>query len=381
MDKVTINCYFNMNPPPNDLEFTPRLTKVNGRLFITYDHKGISKSEKVAIFNMSAFSINLDDFFNSSWFNLDKAKVIHLGSWHSSMDYVVVQGNLKDLGSLLLKEYNYLRFLSFQGMSGIDKLPQSIYKLSNLKVLDLKACQDLRRLFDHGIESLKELMCLDLSECYLLEEIPKYITSLEKLRVLKGFKINDESDSESKDVKHYVTFQDLSRMKNLIKLSIRTRKMEFPTNKDVHTLRQMNQLKKLQITWVQSASRTIDVDKQTNREVFDEEFPSSLEKLQLVAAPEMIISRLLQLISNSPKNKLKKLYIIGGGIWKIDPNECCFPQVRNVRLRRLPKLHNNWDDFRFLFPKLTSLEMFECPNLIFFPCDENGFWEASESHW
>lgn len=60
--------------------------------------------------------------------------------------------------------------------------------------------------------------------------------------------------------------------------------MEFPTNKDVHILRQMNQLKKLQIKWVQSASRAINVDKQTNREVFDEEFPSSLEKLQLVAA-------------------------------------------------------------------------------------------------
>lgn len=55
-----------------------------------------------------------------------------------------------------------LRLLSLQGISRINKLPDSIRKLKNLSILDLKACHNLEALPD-GIASLKKLLHFNIS--------------------------------------------------------------------------------------------------------------------------------------------------------------------------------------------------------------------------
>jgi Leucine-rich repeat (LRR) protein len=75
-----------------------------------------------------------------------------------------------------------------------------------------------------GIGSLKNLTHLDISECYLLDYIPKKIRLLSKLRVLKGFVIGKEIEHPSKDFpsEKSCTLADLSGLKELRKLSIYT---------------------------------------------------------------------------------------------------------------------------------------------------------------
>ena len=69
-------------------------------------------------------------------------------------------------------------------------------KLTNLKILNLKACHNLEALPD-GIALLKKLLHLDISEWHLLDGMPKGLASLSELQVHKGFIIgNVESNRD-----------------------------------------------------------------------------------------------------------------------------------------------------------------------------------------
>uniref|UniRef100_A0A803KTD2 Disease resistance R13L4/SHOC-2-like LRR domain-containing protein n=1 Tax=Chenopodium quinoa TaxID=63459 RepID=A0A803KTD2_CHEQI len=317
------------------------------------------------------------------WLNkMKNVKVLHLGSWvRDPKNYIVVE----DIETLKgLKNMGQLTCLSLQGISGIVELPESVYKLDNLKILDLRACPNLESLSE-GIESLKQLTHLDLSECYLLDHVPNGISSLTKLQVLKGFVINPEDDPQQavdngngkinnnkmkKKVSSMATFSDLSNLKELVKLTIRTRRMKFPTIQDFDTLLAMDKLKTLGILWVRSSSAVV-CPTPTRR------FPKSLEKLELQAAPKDTLSSLLRCICKDKESSLQKLYIRGGqvldlGMVSMEMHSFC--NVHTVRLRYLPELTIHWGEFRKFFPKLTRLQVWRCPNLIAFPCDENGLW-------
>uniref|UniRef100_A0A803LM91 Uncharacterized protein n=1 Tax=Chenopodium quinoa TaxID=63459 RepID=A0A803LM91_CHEQI len=221
---------------------------------------------------------------------------------------------------LLNKEKNVkLTCLSLQGISGIVELPELVYKLDNLKILDLRACPNLESL-SKGIESLKQLTHLDLSECYLLDHVPNGISSLTKLQVLKGFVINPEDDPQQavdngngkinnnkmkKKASSMATFSDLSNLKELVKLTIRTRRMKFPTIQDFDTLLAMDKLETLGVLWVRSSSAVVCATP-TRR------FPKSLTKLELQAAPKDTLSSLLRCICKDKESSLQKLYIRGG---------------------------------------------------------------------
>lgn len=332
--------------------------------------------DRLAAINTSAYTLNAKIF--DRLFKMKKAKVVHLGSWHPDMDYVVVEDIIiKVLNEL--KNLKEIRFLSLQGISRLQVLPNSIYSLSKLKILDLRACQDLADL-PKGIESLQQLTHLDLSQCYELHNIPKGITSLVNLTVLKGFVVDPDSDHSHTRFRKYkkrlaanCQFSELSKLGKLAKLTVRTRMANFPATHDLEGLCEMQELKKLRITWVCGTTTSQEAD--PSKVYTLRRFPLALQKLDLRATPEAIASRLLGLIGNRSHNQLKKLYIRGGGLWKLDLQKYCFPNVEVVRLRFLPKLHMNWYEFKPCFPKLTRLEIFRCPHLIFFPCDVNGIWE------
>ncbi|XP_021757926.1 uncharacterized protein LOC110722962 [Chenopodium quinoa] len=293
-------------------------------------------------------------------------KVLHLGSWdHNHKRYIMVE----DIEALkaLIKQMGQVTYLSLEGISGIVKLPDSVYKLEYLKVLDLRACPNLESLSE-GIDSLKQLTHLDLSECYLLAYIPKGITSLTELRVLKGFVINPEDTqgrgnngkAKGKNASPTALFSDLLKLKKLVKLTIRTRRINFPTTDDFVTLSSMELLENLRVAWVwSSADGPSDSASAT--------FPPSLKKLELQAAPEDTMSRLLRLISEDTKSSLEKLYIRGGRFWDLGMEMHCFQHVHTVRLRYLPELRINWDEFIDIFPKTNPSGSFGMPQSHLLP--------------
>ncbi|CAO2820651.1 unnamed protein product [Amaranthus hypochondriacus] len=317
-------------------------------------------------------------------------KALHLGIWDNNPKRYIMVEEMDALKGLL-KSMGNVCFLSLEGISGIVELPDSVYKLENLKVLDLRGCPNLESLSE-GIQSLKQLTHLDLSECYLLDHIPAGIGSLTELRVLKGFVINpeeaqdineneneSENENENENADHErssttisssASFSELLRLKKLMKLTIRTRRMNFPTSNDLDVLNQMEKLTNLKIAWVWSSIKS-PIAGASGR------FPKSVKKLELQAASEHTMSRLLRLISEDSENSLEKVYIRGGRVRDLGMEMHNFGEVHTVRLRYLPELRIDWDEFKMYFPKLSRLEILGCPNLIFFPCDENGLWEQT----
>ncbi|XP_021730442.1 disease resistance RPP13-like protein 4 [Chenopodium quinoa] len=368
-----------LQPQPQPPKPKRRLTKsITFSKLIKYDDTNVPLAASLVI-NKEENSLGVKTF---EWLNEKKnVKVLHLGSWdHNPKRYILVE----DIEILKgLRNMGHLTCLSLQGISGIVELPESVYKLDNLKILDLRACPNLESLSE-GIESLNQLTHLDLSECYLLDHIPRGIASLTKLRVLKGFVINPEDlnqvgvdgneKKKKKNTPSMALFSDLSDLKELIKLTIRTRRMSFPTIQDFYTLFAMEKLTALRILWVRSSAAVPCATAATR-------FPKSLKKLQLQAAPKNTLPFLLWSISKDTESSLEKLYIRGGqrSDLDLDPKKHYFRNVHTVRLRYLPELTIHWDEFRKFFPKLTRLEILSCPNLIFFPCDENGVWVKTDT--
>ncbi|XP_023913132.1 disease resistance RPP13-like protein 4 [Quercus suber] len=181
---------------------------------------------------------------------MKNVNVLYLGRWQISVQHhneeqssgqhhIEVQSTEFLKG---LKSMKCLRLLSLQGISRINKLPDSIRELTNLSILDLKACHNLEALPD-GIASLKKLLHLDISECYLLDGMPKGLASLSELQVLKEFVIGNLKSRSS------CTLEDLIGLKKLNKLNINTSSKAFPIEKDLYALRKLEALQKLAIAW------------------------------------------------------------------------------------------------------------------------------------
>ncbi|KAF5725448.1 putative Leucine-rich repeat family protein [Tripterygium wilfordii] len=144
-----------------------------------------------------------------------------------------------------------LRLLSLQGVSRLEKFPSSSSKfprlvssnakLSNLRILDLRACQSLEVLPD-WLQFLTNLTHLDISECVLLNRMPKALVSLLKLEVLKGFVISDEKKENA------CSLADLAKLKKLRKLSIYVYK-DFSIEQGFDALQNLEELKTLSIAW------------------------------------------------------------------------------------------------------------------------------------
>ncbi|KAL2898727.1 Disease resistance RPP13-like protein 4 [Bienertia sinuspersici] len=321
----------------------------------------------------------LTDYELGKFFATKNVKILHLGSWPYDPTNNVVVEDIEALKSFLTRKWQIVTSLSLGGVAGIVILPESIYKITNLRVLDLKACPNLETM-PKGIGSLKNLKHLDLSKCYLLDHIPLGIESLSQLQSLKGFIVNPP-----KHPAEQCKFKSLLNLKKLVNLDVHARVMNFPTNQDLVTLSKMERLKKLKVTWVLKTNNDNGESNESNHKDDDANIndtpllPATLETLGLKAAPENTAIRVLDLINYGISgNCPRKLSISGGGLWKLDPIKYCFFNVDKLRLQYLCDLHMNWSDCRQLFPKLSHLEVFECPNLIFFPVDDNGMWDKSE---
>ncbi|CAO2835804.1 unnamed protein product [Amaranthus hypochondriacus] len=374
------------------------LLKKEGTKLVVIDPNNASIDEKSqgsidTLFNPGVSILNLRRDWLGKMKNL---KVLHLGRWSSDpMEHIEIE-RVEYLESL--KFLKQVRFISFKGISRIMELCTEICNLTNLRVLDLQACPNLEVL-PKRIGMLKNLTHLDVSECYLLDRIPKGITSLTKLQVLEGFVISDVKSSSS------CKFKDLANHlgSNLRKLSIRTRKVDFPANEDdLKAFAKFGKLKKLKIVWIKlsvhsdeieetdltktskieftSRSLVSKITSQIMREETSIGLPEKLEKLEVHAMPQMAVQSLLFDASVKLKH-LKKLYIIGGDIDDLDDDgKIEWKVVETMRLKYLSKLYMNWIKFRASFPNISDLEVTRCPHLSFFPCDYNGIWKDVDAN-
>ncbi|CAL8145848.1 unnamed protein product [Prunus armeniaca] len=330
---------------------------------------------------------NLD--FRSEWFSKMKyVKVLQLGRWQSSAKHLIQVEDSEFLKGL--KNMRHIRYLSLRGVSRITELPASICKLSNLRILNLNGCADLEQL-PQGIGSLKNLTHLDMYECYLISHMPTGLALLYQLQVLKGFVIG-----EPRPGGNYCKLADLSGLEHLRKLSIHVdiNKTSDAAKRELISLANFKKLRSLSISW----SRLYDTPKKplTLKRIATKKFMSRvkstkppppppsplmdpvsvpLEKLNLNYFPG---SKMPDWLMQWDLNKLKKLYIRGGSLSNLCHGKQCKWGATNVRFKFLEKLQMDWSKLQDLFPDLTYLEIFECPELSSIPCDENGVWKKAD---
>ncbi|KAJ1700852.1 hypothetical protein LUZ63_000631 [Rhynchospora breviuscula] len=350
--------------------------------------------------------------------------VVQLGRWcyiaethvHSSeqtnlMDHIEV-----DETEFLGKMGENASYLSLRGISRIEELHESIGKLENLMILDLRACHNLEKLPQKPSSKLKpkfirwalpqeswfkKLTHLDISECYLLDHMPKWVCELSNLEVLKGFLVRSRGDKSQS-----CWLQDLSKLKKIRKLSIRIATSSLITE-DFSGLKQLDSLLVLTISWGESGkseangvnkkpeksrggegnkepakveesggnkdSRKVeasgskkDSEKAAATKSEDRKptyyFPKNLEKLDIRCYPEAEITKLKPA---AELKSLKRLYIRGGMLEEITNNANW--QVEILRLRFLKNLKIDWNDLRDLFKNLKCVEYVDCPTLLNFP--------------
>ncbi|KAK9676355.1 hypothetical protein RND81_11G071600 [Saponaria officinalis] len=297
--------------------------------------------------NVNAVKLNAKTL---NWLSNSSISVLNLGNWNGDPTKYIVVEDMEALKNVLSSRTT-IKFLSLKGISGIVELPNVVYKHKLLIALDLSGCPNLESLTE-GIHALKYLLFLDLSECYLLDHIPRGISQLSELRVLKGFIITQAAVAGSmlrNPLPSSALLSDLSPLKKLRKLTIRTREMNFPTSSDLRILCELQSLTHLKITWAgtSSTSHRLDADAASK-------FPCKITKFEMEAATESTATQLLELIVRQKDPiPLKNLYIRGGHLRKLVPDIEC----KILRLQYLPSLEINCYEMMRSFPNLHRLEM------------------------
>ncbi|ONH95569.1 hypothetical protein PRUPE_7G078100 [Prunus persica] len=381
---------------------------MNGSSHLTLANRPDLDPEKL----QTIFSVNeaYPDFSEVDWSRLRNVKVLYLGRWHSRANHHIEVDDVEFFKGL--RYMRHLIFFSLRGISRIMELPDSLCKLSSLRILDLSACHNLE-IFPETIGLLKMLTHLDMSECYLLEHMPKGIALLSELQVLNGFII--------------CALHDLSALKKLRKLTINTSREDFPREEELIVFHQFGSLRKLTIAWGGLYLPAIQLDKriklkniaaqrttsntlkssggnQTQDNAAPEpatptgirnhfrKIPSSLpafkritgtttrnqehfkelEKLDLQCYPQMTAPSWLM---PGKLKSLKKLYSRGGQLQNLGQvHENDKWTIRILRLKFLSELKLDWNELQVSFPDLIYLEKYRCPKLTFFPCDASGPW-------
>lgn len=200
----------------NDYQRTPRACLRDGKA--TLPGSGLQFHPKVStIYNIDQKYVKL----SADWFAKKAClRTLQLGQWRVSQEGKEADDANKFHVELIHDEHLWgiaacraLRYLSLRGISRIKAIPDAVGNLSELLVLDLRACHDLQVLTKETTK-LQKLQYLDVSECYLLVEMPKGFDKMSKLEVLMGFVMASPSRKKA------CRLSELVNLKNLHKLSI-----------------------------------------------------------------------------------------------------------------------------------------------------------------
>ncbi|KAF3595905.1 hypothetical protein DY000_02024586 [Brassica cretica] len=222
------------------------------------------------------------------------------------------------------------------------------------------------------------------------DRMPKRLSWLNNLVVLKGFVVSDANDEEK-----VCTLAELVHLEKLRKLSITINKGDFSVNDLFLAVEEFKSLEKFKVAWgginehkkveatggVKEFLRTIsNVTKGQAAEVrkrrkVPEQLPKKLEKLDLQCFPDPVLPTWLQ---PHKLGGLKKLYIKGGteltGFGKFETDESNKCEVKVLRLKFLPRFKVEWRELGELFPNLEFLDKYQSPQVSFCPCDGIGIW-------
>ncbi|KAJ6349495.1 hypothetical protein OIU77_006969 [Salix suchowensis] len=280
----------------------------------------------LTVFNVSEkyLDLNLDCLSK-----LKKVEVLQLGAWHCSRKHHIEVEKEEVLRGL--RALKHLKYLSLRGISLITTIPASIGELLSLEILDLRACHNLEEL-PSEIESLTRLTHLDVSDCPFIEGMPKELQNLTHL-------------------------QELRRLGIVIGNEAVAREGEFAKLKDVEKLHSLT------IWWGVKKSRESprgkpqELSKATSLKLAAMDnltFPPSLEKLDLRGTPHANPPKEL---NPSTLQKLKKLYIRGGKLTRLDGGTDQQWNVEILRLKYLNDFKLNRQQLLLTFPRLGFLDV------------------------
>lgn len=343
-------------------------------LVLSSDTSGSTPNEEnlLTVFNVSKRYLN----FSFDWLlKLRKVAVLQLGRWHyvpvlqikveneklglwhhSPVHHIEVENEVFLKG---LWAQKHLKYLCLRGISLITTLPSSIGELFSLEILDLKACHNLEEL-PSEIGSLTSLTHLDVSDCPFLESMPKELQKLTRLQVLKGFVIGNSKRTPCK-------IADLADMKELKRLSIYIGNEAVVKEGELAKLKAIEKLRCLTMWWGVKVSLKTSEGKAEEKSpkltaLTDLSFPPGLEKLDLRGIPQ---ENPLKELKPGSLNQLKKLYIRGGKLQKLNHGEKDDHvwEVKILRLRYLKDFKIDKKSLKQAFPKLDYLDVI---------CDQSG---------
>ncbi|KAK7306981.1 hypothetical protein VNO77_39647 [Canavalia gladiata] len=308
------------------------------------DEDGFKSHHWRAILNVGSSYLN----FPPQWMaKMQKLEVLHLGRWQDSSSHHIEVESEEFLKELRNKKY--LKFVNLRGISRISNLPSSFVQLESLEFLDLKACHNLETIPD--IALLKNLKHFNVSQCYLLESMPKGIHKLTKLQVLKGFFIGSSSKTSCR-------ISDLENLKQLERLSIHIGSKAVIQDKEFESFQKLSKLESLKISWEVSATGYNDI------QIF---LPSSIKKLHLEGFPGERIPKFLPFEFPEieqfefPFTCRKMLYIMGGKLKTLDTRDAdhirCLSDVEVLHLKYLKHLKVNFSNLLHIFPYLMYAEI------------------------
>ncbi|KAJ4979515.1 hypothetical protein NE237_010295 [Protea cynaroides] len=192
-------------------------------------------SELRSLFNVDVNCIECEE---EEFKKMKKLVTLQLGRWSTAPKHHIELVNPAFFDHL--KHLKRLRYLGLQGISRITELA-GIQQLSELRVLDLRACHNLEKL-PVEIASLKKLTHLDVSECYLLEYMPKGLGDLSELQLLNGFVVNTWSQDAC-------NLFELTKLGSLQKLSITLGMEAMVIERVLDPIGEIKCLQSLRITW------------------------------------------------------------------------------------------------------------------------------------
>ncbi|KAJ6349504.1 hypothetical protein OIU77_006978 [Salix suchowensis] len=186
--------------------------------------------------------------------------------------------------------------------------------------------------------------------------MPKELQNLTHLQVLKGFVIGNSKTSCKID--------DLVNLKELRRLGIAIGNEAVAREGEFTKLKDIEKLHSLTIWWGVKKSRELprgksqELSKAKSLKLAAMDnltFPPSLEKLDLRGTPHPNLPKELK---PSTLHKLKKLYIRGGKLTRLDDGGT--DQQWNVEILRLKYLNDfklNWEQLLAKFPRLGFLDV------------------------
>ncbi|XP_057447612.1 putative disease resistance protein RGA3 [Lotus japonicus] len=292
--------------------------------------------------------------------------------------------NYHRLGSLStsIGRFKYLRHLDISSGS-FKSLPESLCMLWNLQILKLDNCRYLEKL-PASLVRLKALQHLSLIGCYSLSRFPPQMGKLTCLRTLSMYFVGKEEGFQ---------LAELGRLNLKGQLHIK----HLEKVKSVIDAQEANMSSKhlnhLQLSW----GRNEDCQSQENVEQILEVLQPHTHQLQILAVegytgacfPQWMSSLSLKYL-NSLKlvdcescldlpqlGKLPALKYLGISntsceIVYLYEESCAdgiFIALESLKLEKMPNLKKlSREDGENMFPRLSELEIIECPQLLGLPC-------------